>query len=39
MVDFLVRTAVACYCLIRKTMGKGNSVNKRHGMKKEAPEW
>jgi DNA-nicking Smr family endonuclease len=39
MVDFLVRAAVACYRLVRKTMGKGNSIDKRHGMKKETPEW
>jgi hypothetical protein len=39
VVNFLIRAAIRRYRLVRKAMGKGNAVDKRHGIKKEAPEW
>jgi hypothetical protein len=36
VVDFLVGASVCCCAIIRETMGKGNGVDERHGMEKEA---
>jgi len=37
VVDFLIGAAIRHHCFVRKTMGKGNGVDKGHGIKKEAP--
>jgi hypothetical protein len=36
VVYFLIGAGVCCCAIIRETMGKGNSVDERHGMEKEA---
>jgi len=37
VIYFLIGANVCCCAVVRKTMGKGNSVDKGHGIKKEAP--
>jgi hypothetical protein len=39
VINFFVGTIPFHRLIIRKAMGKGNGVDERHGMKKEAPEW
>jgi hypothetical protein len=36
VVDFLIGAAIRHHCVVRKTMGKGNGIDERHDMEKEA---
>jgi hypothetical protein len=36
VIDLLIGTAIVYWLVVRKTMGKGNGINKGHDMEKEA---